>query len=57
MVYCPNQIDELSKETVFIDRTKLEATSNKYSFVWKKSVEKWEEKIFLKIQEAVTILN
>ena len=35
---------ELSKETVFIDGTKLEACANKYTFVWKKSVGKWEEK-------------
>ena len=34
---------ELSKETVFIDGTKLEACANKYTFVWKKSVGKWEE--------------
>ena len=31
---------ELSKETVFIDGTKLEACFNKYTFVWKKSVGK-----------------
>lgn len=44
--------DELSKETVFIDGTKLEACANKYTFVWKKSVGKWEEKMFEKIQDA-----
>ena len=48
---------ELSKETVFIDGTKLEAAANKYTFVWKKSVGKWEEKMFLNIQEAVRLLN
>ncbi len=48
---------ELSVETVFIDGTKLEACANKYTFVWKKSVGKWEEKIFQKIQEAVLFLN
>ena len=50
-------VGELSKETVFIDGTKIEATSNKYTFVWKKSVGKWEEKMFLKIQAAVEALN
>jgi len=25
--------------------------------IWKKSVGKWEEKMFLKIQDAVTLLN
>ena len=47
----------LSKETVFIDGTKLEACANKYTFVWKKSVGKWETKMFQKIQEAVSLLN
>ena len=57
MVRCLNQMGELSKETVFIDGTKLEACANQYTFVWKKSVGKWEEKMFLNIQEAVTLLN
>ena len=48
---------ELSKETVFIDGTKLEACGNKYTFVWKKSVGKWEEKMFQKIQESIQLLN
>ena len=48
---------ELSKETVFIDGTKLEACANKYTFVWKKSVGKWEEKMFSRIQDAVQMLN
>ena len=30
----------VSLETVFIDGTKIEANANRYSFVWKKSVEK-----------------
>ena len=57
MVKRLEQADELSKETVFIDGTKLEASANKYTFVWKKSVGKWEEKMFRKIQEAVQLLN
>lgn len=57
MVRRLEQMNELSKETVFIDGTKLEACANKYTFVWKKSVGKWEEKMFLKTQEAVTLLN
>ena len=51
------EADELSKETVFLDGTKLEACANKYTFVWKKSVGKWEEKMFQKIQDAVQLLN
>lgn len=48
---------ELSKETVFIDGTKLEACANKYTFVWKKSVGKWEAKMYERIQEAVHLLH
>lgn len=48
---------ELGQETVFIDGTKLEACANKYTFVWRKSVGKWEEKMFAKIEEAVNIVN
>ena len=51
------QYGELSKETVFIDGTKLEACANKYTFVWRKSVNKWEEKMFLKLETAVRLLN
>lgn len=35
---------ELLKEIVFIDGSKLELCANKYTFVWKKSLGKWEEK-------------
>ena len=48
---------ELSKETVFIDGTKIESCANKYTFVWKKSVGKWEEKMFQKIRETVGEIN
>ena len=50
-------MDELSKETVFIDGTKLEACANKYTFVWKKSVSKWEEKMYAKMEAALQLLN
>lgn len=48
---------ELSKETVFIDGTKLESCANKYTFVWKKSVGKWKEKMFGTIEKAVRLVN
>ena len=50
-------MEELSKETVFIDGTKLEACANKYTFVWRKSVGKWEEKMFAKIETALQMMN
>ena len=57
MVKRLSQAGKLSKKMVFLDGTKLEACANKYTFVWKKSVGKWEEKMFRKIQEAVQLLN
>ena len=36
---------KLSEETVFIDGTKLEACANKYIFVWRKFVSKWEKNV------------
>jgi len=32
---------QIEEEAIFIDGTKLEANANKYSFVWKKSVERY----------------
>lgn len=48
---------ELGQETVFIDGTKLEACANKYTFVWKNSVNKWEEKMLPNIQKIVNEIN
>ena len=31
----------IDQEAVFIDGTKIEANANKFTFVWKKSIEKW----------------
>ena len=57
LVHLLASLGELSKETVFIDGTKLEACANKYTFVWKKSVNKWEEKMFPKMEKVVSLLN
>ena len=37
-------------EEVFTDGTKIEAVSNRYTFVWKKSIERYKEKLEIKIQ-------
>lgn len=42
-------IGEISGENLFIDGTKLEANANRYSFVWKKSVSKNEQKLRAKL--------
>jgi transposase len=40
-------------EDCFVDGTKLEANANKYTFVWKKSVEKNKTKVQKKIKEQL----
>ncbi|MFD1458784.1 transposase, partial [Scopulibacillus daqui] len=43
----------ITMENYFLDGTKIEANANKYSFVWKKSAEKFEAKLKEKIQETL----
>ncbi|KZM56161.1 hypothetical protein A3Q35_19465, partial [Aeribacillus pallidus] len=43
----------ITMENYFLDGTKIEANANKYSFVWKKSTLKFEEKLKEKIQETL----
>ena len=45
-----NQIDLSS---IYIDGTKIEAYANRYSFVWRGSIEKWQEKLIEKIKEEL----
>lgn len=49
--------NEILFENVFIDGTKIEANANRYTFVWKKSIYKNEEKMFNKIVALVENLN
>ncbi|MEZ3495399.1 MAG: IS1182 family transposase [Lachnospiraceae bacterium] len=42
-------LGEISGETIFIDGTKIEACSNKYTFVWKKAVTKNQAKLLIKL--------
>lgn len=42
-------LGEISGETIFIDGTKIEASANKYTFVWKKAVTKNQAKLLQKL--------
>ena len=44
---------EISGETIFIDGTKIEASTNKYTFVWKKAVTKNQAKLLQKLADFV----
>ena len=39
------ELNEIDLENVFIDGTKIESNANKYTFVWKKAVNKFYEKL------------
>ena len=46
-------LGEISGETIFIDGTKIEAATNKYTFVWKKAVTKNQAKLLIKLADFV----
>ena len=46
-------LGEISGETIFIDGTKIEASANKYTFVWKKAVTKNQAKLLIKLADFV----
>lgn len=51
------KIDEIEFENLFVDGTKIEANANRYTFVWKKVVNKNEAKMFTRIQVCVEAIN
>ena len=52
-----NHIEEINFEHLFVDGTKIEANANKYTFVWKKAINKNEAKLQLKIETLINTLN
>ena len=51
------ELGEIEYKNIFIDGTKIEANSNKYSFVWKKSVDKFERKLKEKMVQHINEIN
>jgi transposase len=49
------ELGEISGETIFIDGTKIEASANKYTFVWKKAVTKNQAKLLIKLADFVAV--
>jgi transposase len=47
------ELGEIDMVNVFIDGTKEEANANRYTFVWKKSVEKWKTKLQEKMKKEL----
>jgi transposase len=48
---------DVDPNIVYIDGTKLEAYANKYTFVWKKAILKFKEKLIIKIKKLLPDLN
>jgi len=48
---------EVQFENLFVDGTKIEASANRYTFVWKKAVNKNEAKMYEKIKTCLDELN
>lgn len=48
-----HEIGEINFEHLFVDGTKIEANANKYSFVWKKSINKYEARLLEKIDRLL----
>jgi transposase len=57
MVQYLHNIGEVNFENLFVDGTKIVASTNRYTFVWKKVVNKNEAKMFVKIQSCVEEIN
>ena len=51
------KIDEIAYKNIFIDGTKIEANANKYTFVWKKATDKFENKLQEKIKKVLSDLS
>ena len=51
------ELSEIDFNHLFVDGTKIEANANKYTFVWKKSVQKNEIKLDNKIKDLILSFN
>jgi len=57
MVLALYDLGEIEFENAFIDGTKIEANANKYTFVWKKTILKNEDKMMEKAKKLVAEIN
>ncbi len=51
------ELEEIKFEHLFVDGTKIEANANKYSFVWKKSTNKYEARLIEKMDKLISDLS
>ncbi|WP_197092600.1 transposase [Labilibaculum euxinus] len=53
MVHLMADMGYVSLKVQYVDGTKIEAASNRYTFVWRRSVEKYKEKLETKIESIL----
>ena len=51
-----HEMGEIKYEHLFVDGTKIEANANKYSFVWKKSTNKYEARLDAKMDALLPVM-
>jgi len=51
------ELEEIKFENLFVDGTKIEANANKYTFVWKKAIDKNQAKMHEKIHKLIKNIN
>lgn len=49
--------EKINTEVLYIDGTKIESRANRYTFVWRGSVEKFRDKLYKKITKEINKLN
>lgn len=49
--------NEINFNNIFIDGTKIEANANRYTFVWKKAIDKNLKKLLVKITNLISDIN
>jgi len=52
-----DEIGEINFGHLFVDGTKIEANANKYSFVWKKSTNRYQARLNTKIEQYLSEIN
>lgn len=57
VVYMLVDMGHITLKEIYIDGTKIESKANKYTFVWKKSIEKYKEKLGAKIHGILDQIN
>ena len=57
MVKLMSELGYVSLDTQYIDGTKIESASNRYTFVWRKSIEKYKSKLESKVSSVLKTID